>query len=69
MEEEGGDGDGDAEEDREQQHAAHVDHQELVNVQLQVHHFESVRFVSQFSMKILFPILVINWFWKLDGDD
>ena len=47
MEEEGGDGDGDAEEDREQQHAAHVDHQELVNVDLQVHHFESVRFVSQ----------------------
>ena len=41
MEEEGGDGDGEAEEDREQQHAAHVDHQELVNVEFKVHHFES----------------------------
>ena len=39
--EEGGDRDGEAEEDREQQHAAHVDHQELVNVEFQVHHFES----------------------------
>ena len=41
VEEEGGDGDGEAEEDGEQQHAAHVDHQELVNVEFQIHHFES----------------------------